>query len=298
VPDWPGTVGYNLSLYPWTTWLFGPWDLFIEHGHRLLGTLAGLLAIGLVIAVGRLESRRWVFWASVGLLLAIVAQGVLGGLRVVLSDRVLAMIHGTTGPLVFAYAVALAVATSRGWRQTALRARRTSSRVAYLALFAFVVVYCQIGLGAWLRHMPVDATHNWFSLAAALHVAVACLIIAGTWTLAALARFDRTSVERSASLAGLLVFVQVTLGLMTWYSRYRMPALLESWPLGDLSQPNSAIVADGMWQTNIVTAHQATGSLLLALLVIVSVNAFRSRAVADKISVSSSQTTNLQRAPA
>src|SRR5437588_9980427 len=37
VPDWPGTYGYNLLRYPWQTWLAGPWDLFIEHGHRLLG---------------------------------------------------------------------------------------------------------------------------------------------------------------------------------------------------------------------------------------------------------------------
>ena len=37
VPDWPGTYGYNLLLYPWQTWIAGPWDLFIEHGHRLLG---------------------------------------------------------------------------------------------------------------------------------------------------------------------------------------------------------------------------------------------------------------------
>ncbi len=42
VPDWPTTYGYNMFLYPWQTWLFGPWDLFIEHGHRLLGSLAGL----------------------------------------------------------------------------------------------------------------------------------------------------------------------------------------------------------------------------------------------------------------
>ena len=33
VPDWPGTYGYNMFLYPWQTWLFGPWDLFIEHGR-------------------------------------------------------------------------------------------------------------------------------------------------------------------------------------------------------------------------------------------------------------------------
>ena len=53
VPDWPSTFGYNLFLYPWTTWFFGPWDLFIEHGHRLLGALVGLLTIGLLVSVMR-----------------------------------------------------------------------------------------------------------------------------------------------------------------------------------------------------------------------------------------------------
>ena len=36
VPDWPTTYGYNMFSYPLETWLYGPWDLFIEHGHRLL----------------------------------------------------------------------------------------------------------------------------------------------------------------------------------------------------------------------------------------------------------------------
>src|SRR6187399_93386 len=61
VPDWPGTYGYNLLRYPWQTWIAGPWDLFIEHGHRLLGATAGVLTIGFVIAVfagdGRLSMR-------------------------------------------------------------------------------------------------------------------------------------------------------------------------------------------------------------------------------------------------
>src|SRR3954468_18214086 len=57
VPDWPGTYGYNLLLYPWTTWIAGPFDLFIEHGHRLLGASAGLLTIAFVIAVFCVDRR-------------------------------------------------------------------------------------------------------------------------------------------------------------------------------------------------------------------------------------------------
>src|SRR3954469_10732934 len=82
VPDWPGTYGYNLLRYPWQTWLAGPWDLFIEHGHRLLGAAAGLLAIALVAAVRLTDCRRWFVvsaWAALGL---VIIQGLLGGARV------------------------------------------------------------------------------------------------------------------------------------------------------------------------------------------------------------------------
>src|SRR5688572_15962597 len=65
VPDWPGTYGYNLFLYPWTTWFFGPFDLFIEHGHRLLGALAGMLMIALVAATALSKCPRWLLQLSV-----------------------------------------------------------------------------------------------------------------------------------------------------------------------------------------------------------------------------------------
>ncbi|MEO8269758.1 MAG: cytochrome oxidase assembly protein, partial [Aureliella sp.] len=35
VPDWPGTYGWNMFAYPASTWLFGPFDLLVEHSHRL-----------------------------------------------------------------------------------------------------------------------------------------------------------------------------------------------------------------------------------------------------------------------
>ena len=67
VPDWPATYGYNLFLYPYKTWLLGPFDLFIEHGHRLLGAVVGMVAIGIVIAAFWRDPRRWVGWLAVGL---------------------------------------------------------------------------------------------------------------------------------------------------------------------------------------------------------------------------------------
>ena len=143
VPDWPSTYGYNLFLYPWSTWVSGPWDLFIEHGHRLLGALAGLLTIGLLCATWRQEPRRWVrnmAWGALGLVLL---QGGLGGARVVMDERVLALIHGCVGPLFLVYVTALAVVTSRHWRQDLpgrrdgdqpLRGGESLARLAWLCL--------------------------------------------------------------------------------------------------------------------------------------------------------------------
>src|SRR5207244_11806500 len=93
VPDWPGTYGYNLLRYPWQSWLAAPWDLFIEHGHRLLGAAAGIVSIALVAAVWLTDRRRWLVCASLGALLLVIAQGLLGGARVLLDARLVAMIH-------------------------------------------------------------------------------------------------------------------------------------------------------------------------------------------------------------
>ncbi len=117
VPDWPGTYGYNLFLYPYKTWLLGPFDLMVEHGHRLLGAVLGFVAIALVAASFWGEPRRWVRWLAVAVLLAVIGQGVLGGMRVLQSDRTLAMVHGCTASGVFAMCVIAAVVTSRWWWQ-------------------------------------------------------------------------------------------------------------------------------------------------------------------------------------
>ena len=116
VPDWPTTRGYNMFAYPLSAWIYGPFDLLIEHGHRLLGSFVGLLAIGLCAVAWRCEPRRWVNGLCWILLLAIIVQGLLGGIRVIMDDRTFAMIHGFTGPLVFALATAVAVVTGRWWR--------------------------------------------------------------------------------------------------------------------------------------------------------------------------------------
>ena len=81
VPDWPNTFGYNLFFFPVSRWVGG---IFYEHTHRLVASGVGMLTTILAVWLWLKESRRWLRWLGIGALLAVVLQGVLGGLRVVL----------------------------------------------------------------------------------------------------------------------------------------------------------------------------------------------------------------------
>src|SRR5215472_18868584 len=89
VPDWPTTFGQNMFLYPWSKMVGG---IFYEHSHRLLGALVGVLTIALAISAWRRGGITRVLGVSAALV--VVAQGVLGGLRVVLMQDTLAIVHG------------------------------------------------------------------------------------------------------------------------------------------------------------------------------------------------------------
>src|SRR5690606_10877834 len=79
VPDWPTTYGHNMFTYPLSGMVGG---IFYEHGHRLIASAVGMLTIGLVLFLWRVEPRRWVRRLGWLALLAVVVQGVLGGLTV------------------------------------------------------------------------------------------------------------------------------------------------------------------------------------------------------------------------
>ena len=48
VPDWPTTFGYNLFLFPWSGMVGG---VLLEHSHRLLGSVVGLLTLALGVTI-------------------------------------------------------------------------------------------------------------------------------------------------------------------------------------------------------------------------------------------------------
>ncbi|MCA9138574.1 MAG: COX15/CtaA family protein [Planctomycetales bacterium] len=280
VPDWPGTYGYNLLLYPISTWLSGPFDLFIEHGHRLLGAVVGLLAIVMVIAAFRREDRRWVIGLTVTILLAVISQGVLGGVRVLLGDRTFAMIHGCFGPVVFSLCCVAAVVTSRSWwDRRHLPSAVPSQKPIGMSLLAFATVptllsYTQLVLGAQLRHVQPLTTPGTFTLIVAIHIVTAF----GLWLLTPILfllvrRCGDLTLSRPAGWLIWFVGAQILLGTGTWIVNYGWPGILEFLPFGE----GYLVRSKGFIDSIIVTAHVAVGSLILATSVVIGVQVLRQR---------------------
>lgn len=278
VPDWPNTYGYNLFLYPWQSWLAGPWDLFVEHGHRLFASGVGMLTIGLVVVFWRTHERRWLRYLSLAALGLVIFQGVLGGMRVLLDERTLAMLHGCTGPLFFAVTVAMMVCTSQSWTMSATGSASADSAagpVRSLAVATCVLVYLQLVFGAVLRHVPVDAEPAAFLLAVRFHLFMAGVLVLHVlllaWSVVRHFRAVRTLYRLVLALCGLIT-VQLLLGAATWVSKFAMPGWARTW----IPHDGYTIQADGWLETHIITAHVAVGSLLLAISVAIALTAFRS----------------------
>ena len=289
VPDWPGTYGYNMFLYPLETWFFGPWDLFIEHGHRLLASGVGLLTIGFLIVVWRCDDRRWLQRLAVMALGMVILQGVLGGLRVVFNERYMAMAHGSIGPLFFALTTALVVLTSHRPHPQAEAAVATPPRWLIYTLPA--VLYCQLLLGASMRHAPEEAGFHTFTSHVRYHLTFALIaLILVIWNAVSVWRLGVTGGLRRLALAMALgIGVQVGLGLGTWMLKYHVPqwaqaeSLRPAWAAIGGSGTMPATIAGGWTETHTVTAHSATGSLLLGLSVASATLAVRSSRKEDSV---------------
>src|SRR5216110_164348 len=90
VPDWPNSYGYNMFMFPPSKWIGG---IFYEHTHRLMATVVGMLSMILATAAWKLERRKWVRWLAYSVLGAVIVQGIVGGLRVVLVKLDYAIVH-------------------------------------------------------------------------------------------------------------------------------------------------------------------------------------------------------------
>jgi len=163
VPDWPTSYGYNMFALPLQFWHGGA---FFEHTHRLLASVVGLLTTVLAVWLWLKDPRRWLHWLGVAAFLLVVAQGVLGGLRVRLHMDNLGIFHGALAQSFLVLMCAIALFTSRWWlRQTAATTQGVARGLRGHVLFVTILIFVQLLIGATMRHQHAGLAISDFPLA-------------------------------------------------------------------------------------------------------------------------------------
>ncbi|MGH6691896.1 MAG: COX15/CtaA family protein [Gammaproteobacteria bacterium] len=238
VPDWPSTFGYNMILFPWSRMVGG---ILYEHSHRLMGALVGLATLALAGALWREGGRL----RRLGLvaLAAVVVQGVLGGLRVVLLQDTLAIVHGCLAQAFFALLAVIVLLTAPRGR---VAAAPVEPALKGLTVLAAVLVYVQIVFGALLTHAGrID-----------LHLAGAVLVFVLVPIVAAQLRRGGDAVAAPVSrVLIVLLGVQLLLGVGSFLARF-----------SSLWIPGEQVTV-----TALPVAHRLVGSLILAATVVLAV---------------------------
>lgn len=243
--DWPTSDGQAMLTYPWLSDFARDWDKFLEHGHRLAGMLIGLWSIGLAVLVGWNEERRWVKVLAGGVLLGVVAQGILGGNRVWFDDRGLAMLHGLFAAIVFATMACTATVLSRRWLTASDDYRATSTGGLLPAgITAVVLLLAQYVLGGLIRHHGTGLHEH-------LGLGVLAFIAVGVNTFLC-ARSRVNWVRRSGWMLQTFVLAQVALGLSTWVAKWGFA------PTGYVA------TQDSIAQVVLRTSHMVVGALTMA----------------------------------
>lgn len=225
VPDWPTTYGENMFTFPFSKWVGG---IFYEHGHRLIASTVGFLCIIQAIWLQRREPKKFVRklgWLSLG---AVIVQGMLGGLTVILLlPKAISISHAGLAEIFFCLNVSIAFFTSDFYAR--LRTMEKADAPATGAWALTALVYAQIIAGAVMRHFEAGLAIPDFPLSfgrlipdfvdfkvasAFVHRAGGFLVAAAVIAMAVrLFRFDSNHPLRFlANLLVIVVAAQVTLG--------------------------------------------------------------------------------------
>jgi cytochrome c oxidase assembly protein subunit 15 len=253
-PDWPLSNG---QFFPR---MVG--NLFWEHGHRMVATTVGMLTIVLTIYLFMKEQRRWVRRLGLVALLAVIAQGLLGGLTVKLMlPLAVSTAHATLAQLFFCITVSLAVFTSSSWLKERPEIEEQGSLpVRYLCLAATITIFLQLIIGATLRHsatwdeqLPTELvlTHIGGAVAVTIMLAMACGLV--------LFRYGQPFLTRPAAIALTLLGVQLLLGVAAYVTR--------------LASPNDPQPLNPM--VSITVAHVACGALVFATTIVLTLRVFK-----------------------
>lgn len=220
-PDWPTCFG---TMVPEMSG-----GVFYEHLHRLVA--GGLLLLwGLATWLARKEAadRPWIFKAALAGMALLLVQSLFGGLTVLF--RLPDLVSTTHLALAFSFLVLATVLASATSASASARASEDDDGLQRWAVVAAALVFAQSVLGALVRHtdagmacpdVPLclgDAVPPLVNLQITAHFFHRVLaLVATAAVLGVVLRARRASVasgvRRWSALAGVLVFLQVGLGI-------------------------------------------------------------------------------------
>lgn len=163
VPDWPTTYGYNMFLFPVNRWIGG---IFYEHSHRLLASFVGLLTTVFAVWTWLQDRRKWMHWLGIAAFLLVIAQGVLGGLRVRWQMDWLGVPHGAVAQTFLVLTCSLALFSSRWWHQSAaVKQISVPPGLRKHVLYVTILIFVQLLVAATMRHQHAGLAISDFPLA-------------------------------------------------------------------------------------------------------------------------------------
>ena len=255
-PDWPLCYGEIVPRDQMNL------EVFLEWFHRLIATTIGFGAIALVAVTYwfRHELPKWTPWAALFALFLVVFQGVLGGLTVTQLLRFdIVTAHLGTGLLFFSTLLAI------GTFLVPYQGTGTVGKLRLVGIAATGFVYCQSILGGlvssqWALHQCFGQSQLCTIMNS--HIAgivpptlsVLALVILG-WRTPAL----HPLLRRLVNVAGLLLVLQIALGVATFRLRLQVEPL--------------------------TVAHQATGAALLGTLLVFTGFALRDSAEGQSVKI-------------
>ncbi len=265
VPDWPLSFG---QFFPR---MVG--GVLYEHGHRMVAAAVGALTVTLAIWSWLVDTHAIVRRLALVAVGTVIAQGLLGGLTVILLlPPAVSVAHACLAQAFLCLTVTLAVLTRPDWSPAT--AAPADPALARLTLAAAATVYGQLILGAIMRHTgaglaipdfplafgglvpPFDSAAIVIHFLHRLGAVVVATVIAWSWVRIGRTHGAEPALTRPALLALVLVTVQVTLGALTiWTQKAVLPT----------------------------TAHVACGAAILGTLVVLALRSRRAPAASASV---------------
>lgn len=265
VPDWPTTYGHFMFSFPLAQMVGG---ILYEHGHRMVATIVGMLMMILAIWLWLKEPRKWVRRLGFIALLAVILQGILGGITVLLLLLTPVSVgHAALAQTFFCLTICIALFTSPKWNQLQPQFEEPRHPSLHsLTIATTAAIYLQLIFGAVMRHTKSGLAIPDFPLAfgklippftsqgVVIHFShrVGALVVTVliAWTATRMIRhyFHEPRLLRPALLMVGALVIQLALGALTiWTQKAVIPT----------------------------TAHVATGALILGTSLVLAVRAYR-----------------------